>query len=60
MFEKVNVKEINPHAFLLDEPGEATGYMVVGKEKAVVINIHGHFNHIAGNIFLKNGYIWQF
>ena len=81
MFEKVNVKEINPHVFLLDESGESTGYLVVGKEKAVVIdtmngeedlqalvrtitqlpvmviNTHGHCDHVTGNAYFEEAWI---
>ncbi len=81
MFEKVNVKEITPKVYLLDESGESTGYLVVGSKKAalidtmnggedlkaltasitdlpiMVINTHGHCDHIAGNIYFDEAWI---
>ncbi len=38
MFERINVKQLNSHIYLLDDHGEATGYLVVGQEKALVID----------------------
>ena len=81
MFERVNVKQITPKVYLLDESGESTGYLVVGSKKAVlidtmnggedlkalagsitdlpvmVINTHGHCDHIAGNIYFEEAWI---
>jgi glyoxylase-like metal-dependent hydrolase (beta-lactamase superfamily II) len=81
MFERVNVKEITPRVYLLDESGESTGYLVVGSDKAalidtmnggedlkalaasitdlpvMVINTHGHCDHIAGNIYFEEAWI---
>lgn len=81
MFERVNVKQITPKVYLLDESGESTGYLVVGNSKAalidtmnggedlkalaasitelpvMVINTHGHCDHIAGNIYFEEAWI---
>ena len=75
------IKEVHPGIFLMDEAHEATGYLVVGKEKAcvidtmngyndlgevvrkitdkpvIVINTHGHPDHIFGNIYFDHAYL---
>ena len=75
MFERIKLTQINPHVWLMDDAGEATGYVVIGSEKAavidtmngwddvkavartltnmplVVINTHGHCDHIYGNVY---------
>ena len=75
MFERVHVKQLSSHIWLLDDQGEATGYLVVGRDRALiidtmngvenvraiaetltdrpllVINTHGHCDHIYGNIW---------
>lgn len=38
MFERIKVTKINPHVFLLDDNHEATGYLVVGDKKAIMID----------------------
>ena len=39
----LNIKKLNPFIYLLDEAGEATGYLVIGEEKACVIDtMNGH------------------
>ena len=38
MFERIKIKKLNGHIYLLDDNGEATGYLVTGKEKAAVID----------------------
>lgn len=81
MFERINVKQLNNHIYLLDDYGEATGYLVTGNKKALVIdtmngiedvykvvrnitdlplmliNTHGHCDHIFGNIYFNEAYI---
>lgn len=75
------VKKVNEHVYLLDDAKQATGYLVVGEEKAalidtlngledlreivreltdkeiIVINTHGHCDHIWGNIFFDSAYL---
>lgn len=38
MFERIAVKKINSHVWLMDDNHEATGYLVVGNKKALVID----------------------
>ncbi len=81
MFERIKIKKLNGHIYLLDDNGEATGYLVTGKEKAavidtmngiedvhkavrtitdlplVLINTHGHCDHIFGNIYFDQAYM---
>ena len=81
MFERIKVKQLNDHIYLMDDDGEATGYLVVGNKKALVIdtmngyedvyevvrrltdlplmviNTHGHCDHIYGNIFFEEAYM---
>lgn len=75
MGNRIKVRKIEDSIWLLDDNGEATGYLVCGEEKAavidtmsgiedvhavvreitdlplVVINTHGHFDHIFGNVY---------
>ncbi len=75
------IREVCPGIFLMDEAHEATGYLVVGEEKAcvidtmngyndlhaavrkitdkplVVINTHGHPDHIFGNVYFGEAWI---
>ncbi len=45
MFERIKVKKLNDHIYLMDDNGEATGYLVVGEKKALVIDtMNGYAN----------------
>lgn len=83
MFERIKVTKINDHIYLMDDAGESTGYLVVGRDKALVIdtmngyenvleivrtitdlpvmvvNTHGHCDHIFGNVFFEKAYIHE-
>jgi len=80
MENKIKVKQLSDRIYAMDDAG-ATGYVVVGNEKALVIdtmnasddlgavvrsitdlpvmvvNTHGHGDHICGNIFFEKAYI---
>ncbi|MBQ3169369.1 MAG: MBL fold metallo-hydrolase, partial [Clostridia bacterium] len=38
MDEKIKVTKINNRVYLLDEEGQATGYLIVGQNQAAVID----------------------
>lgn len=38
MDERIRLTQINPHVWLMDDAGESTGYLVIGQEKAAVID----------------------
>lgn len=81
MFERVKLIKINDHIYLMNDNDEATGYIVLGKEKALVIdtmngyedvkaiaetvtqlpimvvNTHGHLDHIYGNVYFEEAYM---
>ena len=80
MESKIKVKQLSDRIYAMDDSG-ATGYLVLGNEKALVIdtmnasddlgavvrgitdlpvmvvNTHGHGDHICGNIFFEEAYI---
>ena len=79
--KKLYVNQIRPFLYLLDEAHSATGYLVIGSEKAcvidtmcgecnlleevrkltdkplIVVNTHGHGDHIIGNVYFDEAYI---
>ena len=81
MEKELFIKEMCPGVYLMDEAHEATGYLVVGEEKAcvidtmngyndlyqavrgitdkpvIVINTHGHPDHIFGNVYFDRAYL---
>ncbi len=81
MDKPLYIKEMCPGVYLMDEAHEATGYLVVGREKAcvidtmngfndlhravreitdkplVVVNTHGHPDHIYGNVYFDHAYL---
>ncbi len=77
----IRVEKLTEHIWLLDDKGDSTGFIVIGREKAMVIdtmngsenvfsvarsitelplilvNTHGHPDHIGGNHFFEEVYI---
>jgi glyoxylase-like metal-dependent hydrolase (beta-lactamase superfamily II) len=78
---RIQVKKLRDNIYLLDDAGEATGYLVLGENKAIVIdtmigyenvyqvvrsltdlplmviNTHGHCDHIYGNVYFDKAYM---
>ena len=81
MEKELYIREMRPGIYLMDEAHETTGYLVVGEEKAcvidtmngyndlhravreltdkplVVVNTHGHPDHIFGNMYFDHAYL---
>ena len=79
--KELYIREMRPGIWLMDEAHEATGYLVVGEEKAcmidtmngyndlhaavrkitdkplIVVNTHGHPDHIFGNVYFNHAYM---
>ncbi len=81
MDQRARITEINDHVTLIDDNGEATCYLVRGRDRAmlidtangpldlktlcegitnlplVVVNTHGHCDHVFGNIWFDEAYL---
>ncbi len=81
MEKELFIKQLRPYLYLMDEDHEATGYIVLGDERAcvidtmngyndlnkvvreitdkpvVVLNTHGHLDHIFGNMYFDEAYL---
>ena len=79
--ERIHLKKLTDNIYLMNDNGESTGYIVLGGEKAavidtmngyenvrdvvrtvtalplIVINTHGHCDHVYGNIYFDKVYI---
>lgn len=47
MSRRIRVSNINSHVYLLDDAGESTGYLVVGAEKALVIDTMNGYEDVS-------------
>ena len=46
MFERIKVKRLNDHLYLMDDGGESTGYLLVGRKKALVIDTMNGYENV--------------
>lgn len=79
--KRMNIHQLDPNLWLLDDAGESTCYLIQGTERAllldtvngqenlhdivrtltdlplVVVNTHGHGDHIGGNVFFEEAWL---
>lgn len=46
MFERVKLKKINDHVILMNDNNEGTGYIVIGKSKALIIDTMNGYENV--------------
>ena len=46
MNRKIEIKELKPYLYLLDESHESTGYLLIGDKKACVIDTMMGYNNL--------------
>ena len=46
MFERVQLKQINDHIWLMNDNDEATGYLVVGSQRALIIDTMNGYENV--------------